>query len=107
VSGKSSDAVVEAETEADFVNHRGWALSCGERISIPAGEVVSSRSMGSGNDSTDSALVDESLIDAMWALTPEERLRQNDRMVRTVLLLRRGWEAMNAPMKAVEDGRER
>ena len=42
---------------------------------------------------SDSALVDESLIDAMLALSPEERLRQNDRMVRTILLLRQGWEA--------------
>jgi hypothetical protein len=41
------------------------------------------------------ALVDESLIDAMMALSPEERLRLNDRMVRTILLLRQGWEAAN------------
>ena len=58
---------------------------------------------GSVNDSSESALVDESLIDAMLALSPEERLRQNDRMVRTVLLLRQGWE----DMKAAQDGRER
>jgi len=38
------------------------------------------------------ALVDESLINAMMALSPEERLRLNDRMVRTILLLRQGWE---------------
>lgn len=42
---------------------------------------------------SDPALVDESLIDAMMALSPEERLRQNDRMLRTILLLRQGWEA--------------
>jgi len=42
---------------------------------------------------SEAALVDESLIDAMMALSPEERLRLNDRMVRTVLLLRQGWEA--------------
>jgi hypothetical protein len=41
------------------------------------------------------ALVDESLIDAMMALSPEERLRLNDRMVRTILLLRQSWEAAN------------
>ena len=35
----------------------------------------------------ESSLVDESLIDAMLALSPIERLRWNDRMVRTVLLL--------------------
>jgi hypothetical protein len=55
------------------------------------------------NDSGESELVDESLIDAMLALSPEERLRQNDRMVRTVLLLRQGFEAA----KAGSDGRER
>ena len=47
-------------------------------------------------NASDSALVDESLIDAMLALSPEERLRQNDRMVRTILLLRQGWEAAKA-----------
>jgi hypothetical protein len=29
----------------------------------------------------------------MMALSPEERLRQNDRMLRTILLLGQGWEA--------------
>jgi nitrous oxidase accessory protein NosD len=38
----------------------------------------------------DQALVDESLIDAMLGLSPEERLRLNDRMIRTVTLLRHG-----------------
>ena len=61
---------------------------------------------GSVNDSTESALVDESLIDAMLALNPEERLRQNDRMVRTVLLLRQGFETAKATRKAGRDGRE-
>ena len=32
--------------------------------------------------------VDTSLIDAMLALSPEERLRHNDRMLRTIALLR-------------------
>jgi hypothetical protein len=47
---------------------------------------------GGAQDESASDLVDESLIDAMMALTPEERLHHNDRMVRTVLLLRQGWE---------------
>jgi hypothetical protein len=37
-------------------------------------------------------VVDESLIDAMLALCPEERLRHNDRMIRTVAQLRQGIE---------------
>lgn len=41
--------------------------------------------------------VDESLLDAMLALSPEERLRQNDRMVRTLLLLRQGLPSQTAP----------
>jgi hypothetical protein len=62
-------------------------------------------SNGSGDvgDASGSALVDESLIDATVALSPEERLRQNDRMLRTVLLLQQGWAAM----KDDQDGRER
>jgi hypothetical protein len=44
----------------------------------------------------DSSLVDESLIEAMLALSPIERLRQNDRMVRMVLLLRQGGELAEA-----------
>jgi hypothetical protein len=63
--------------------------------------VVFSPSMNDGGaqdrGASDPALVDESLdeslIDAMMALSPEERLRQNDRMLRTILLLRQGWEA--------------
>jgi hypothetical protein len=34
--------------------------------------------------------VDESLIDEMLALSPEERLRHNDRMLRTIEILRQG-----------------
>jgi len=45
----------------------------------------------SGHDDL-SSLVDVSLIDAMLALSPEERLRQNDRMIRTILQLRQGLE---------------
>jgi hypothetical protein len=48
---------------------------------------------GDGPDAPDSSVVDETLIDAMLALSPEERLRHNDRMVRTILLLRQGLRA--------------
>ena len=44
--------------------------------------------------------VDESLIDAMLALSPEERVRHNDRMLRTILRLRQGLAE-----KAGVDGR--
>ena len=44
-------------------------------------------------EATENGLVDESLIDAMLALSPEERLRQNDRMLRTIRLLQQGVAA--------------
>jgi hypothetical protein len=44
----------------------------------------------SGNEQTPPSAVDVSLIDAMLALSPEERLRHNDRMLRTIELLRQG-----------------
>jgi hypothetical protein len=37
---------------------------------------------------TTEALVDSSLIDEMLRLSPEERLLQNDRMIRTIMELR-------------------
>jgi hypothetical protein len=37
--------------------------------------------------------VDVTLIDAMLALTPEERLLQNDRMIQTIQELRDGFAA--------------
>lgn len=37
--------------------------------------------------------VDSTLVDDMLALTPEERLRQNDRMLRTIQELRDGFAA--------------
>ena len=40
--------------------------------------------------------VDVTLIDAMLALSPEERLRENDRMVRTIEELRHGFAAARA-----------
>ena len=46
------------------------------------------------SDASAAALVDESLIDAMMALTPAERLKQNDRMVRTIAMVR---QAVAAP----------
>ena len=39
---------------------------------------------------------DATLIDAMLALSPEERLRQNARMVRTIEELRHGFAAVRA-----------
>jgi len=45
-------------------------------------------------------VVDESLIDEMLALSPEERLRLNDRMLRTIELLRQGLAENTA-----DDGR--
>ena len=44
----------------------------------------------SGREQSPSSVVGESLIDEMLARSPEERLRYNDRMLRTIELLRRG-----------------
>ncbi|HQR29148.1 MAG TPA: hypothetical protein PLL32_01985 [Anaeromyxobacteraceae bacterium] len=44
----------------------------------------------------DAIEVDVTLVDAMLALTPEERLRQNDRMIRTIEELRNGFAAARA-----------
>lgn len=41
-------------------------------------------------------MVDGTLIDEMLRLTPEERLRQNDRMLRTIWELRDGFAARRA-----------
>ena len=49
-----------------------------------------SSSRESGNEPTPQFTVDASLIDEMLALSPEERLRHNDRMLRTIELLRQG-----------------
>ena len=54
----------------------------------------------SGPEQTPSPVVDESLIDEMLARSPEERLRYNDRMLRTIELLRQGLAE-----KTGEDGR--
>ena len=54
----------------------------------------------SGNEPAQGSGVDQSLIDAMLALSPEERLRHNDRMLRTIDLLRQA-----AAEKTEENGR--
>lgn len=55
----------------------------------------------------DCEALDVSLIDAMLALTPEQRLRQNDRMLRTIQELNDGFAARRADDPAVPTGRER
>jgi len=40
------------------------------------------------------ALVDTSLIDEMLRLSPEERLLQNDRMIRTIMELRDAFRSI-------------
>lgn len=52
-------------------------------------------------------LVDPTLIDALLALTPEERLRQNDRMLQTIQELRDGFSAGRPDDPAHRAGRER
>jgi hypothetical protein len=54
------------------------------------------RSDHESEESSEAGLVDESLIDAMLALGPEERLRQNDRMLRTIRLLQQGVAASSS-----------
>jgi hypothetical protein len=44
----------------------------------------------SGNEQPPRSAVDEGLIDEMLALSPEQRLRHNDRMLRTIELLGQG-----------------
>jgi hypothetical protein len=51
--------------------------------------------------------VDVTLIDSMLALSPEERLRQNDRMIRTIEELRHGFAAARAHDAARQAGGER
>jgi hypothetical protein len=51
--------------------------------------------------------VDVTLIDSMLALSPEERLRQNDRMIRTIEELRHGFAAARAHDVARQVGVER
>ena len=53
------------------------------------------------------AVADETLLDALDALTPEERLRWNDRMATTVLELRHGFAAAEPDHAARQAGGER
>lgn len=52
-------------------------------------------------------LTDESLLVELAALTPEERLRWNDRMATAVLELRHGFAAEEPDHAAGEAGGER
>ena len=52
-------------------------------------------------------VADETLLDALAALTPEERLRWNDRMATTVLELRHGFAAAEPDHAARPAGGER
>ena len=54
-----------------------------------------------------SEALDVSLIDAMLALTPEQRLRQNDRMLKTIQELSDGFAARRADDSSLPTGRER
>jgi hypothetical protein len=49
-------------------------------------------------------MVDSTLVDATLALTPEERLRQNDRALRMIKELRDGFAARRADDAAIEAG---
>jgi hypothetical protein len=52
-------------------------------------------------------VVDETLLDTLLALTPEERLRLNDRMVVTIQELRDGFAAAEPDHAAGPAGRQR
>jgi hypothetical protein len=52
-------------------------------------------------------VVETSLVDAMLRLTPEERLRQNDRMLRTVKDLRDAFATRRADDASREAGNQR
>jgi hypothetical protein len=52
-------------------------------------------------------VVDLTLVDAMLALTPAERLRANDRMIRTVEELRHGFAVARTRDAAGPAGGER
>jgi hypothetical protein len=55
----------------------------------------------------DVVTADVTLIDSMLALSPEERLRQNDRMIRTIEELRHGFAAARAHDTSRQAGVER
>ena len=52
-------------------------------------------------------VVDETLLDTLLALTPEERLRLNDRMVLTIQELRHGFAAAEPDHAARPAGGQR
>ena len=54
-----------------------------------------------------SSVVDETLLETLLALTPEERLRLNDRMVMTIQELRDGFAAAEPDHAAGPAGRQR
>ena len=56
---------------------------------------------------THPAVADETLLDALAVLTPEARLRWNDRMATTVLELRHGFAAAEPDHPARPAGGER
>lgn len=58
-----------------------------------------------GDADDERLLVDVTLVDSMLALTPEQRLRQNDRLLRTIKELRDGFAARRPDDSAVEAGR--
>jgi hypothetical protein len=57
-----------------------------------------------GAAATAGVTVDVTLIDSTLALSPEERLRQNDRMIRTIEELRHGFAAARAHDAARQAG---
>lgn len=59
------------------------------------------------DESDNVAAVDVSLIDALLALTPEQRLLQNDRMLQTIQDLRDGFATRRAHDPTVSAGGER
>ena len=52
-----------------------------------------SPSQNTGRTTSPTASVDATLVDTLLALSPEERLRLNDRMLRTIEELRHGFAA--------------
>ncbi len=65
------------------------------------------RTAGAAAPAPPGVFTDPTLIDEMLALTPEERLQQNDRLVRTIQELRDGFAAAEPHDAARQAGRER
>ena len=64
---------------------------CGIAVSIQAMDAERPASTLVADLPDEGGGVDKTLIDALLALTPEERLRQNDRMLRSIEELRNGF----------------